>query len=203
MEDYKDNRFLELFNTQKTNQFKIGSTTYKERVKKLNALKIALETTYKEAIRKAMYDDFKKPKLEVDLTEIYPVLSEIKFIKKHLKSWMKLQKVDTPLALLGASSYIKYEPKGICLIISPWNFPINLTFSPLVSAIAAGNTVIIKPSEQTLNISKVMAMIIKDLFREDEIALVEGDVEVSQELLKLPFNHIFFTGSPNVGKIVM
>ncbi len=203
MEDYKDNRFLELFNTQKTNQFKIGSTTYKERVKKLNALKIALETTYKEAIRKAMYDDFKKPKLEVDLTEIYPVLSEIKFIKKHLKSWMKLQKVDTPLALLGASSYIKYEPKGICLIISPWNFPINLTFSPLVSAIAAGNTVIIKPSEQTLNISKVMAMIIKDLFREDEIALVEGDVEVSQELLKLPFNHIFFTGSPQVGKIVM
>lgn len=203
MNNYKDNRFFGVFNAQKTNQYKVGNTTYKERIKKLNALKIALESTYKEAIRKAMYDDFKKPKLEVDLTEIYPVLSEIKFVKQHLKSWMKLQKVETPLALLGASSYIKYEPKGVCLIISPWNFPINLTFIPLVSAIAAGNTVILKPSELTPNASKVMAMILKDLFKEDEIALVEGEVEVSQELLKLPFNHIFFTGSPQVGKIVM
>ncbi|MEZ4855517.1 MAG: aldehyde dehydrogenase family protein [Gelidibacter sp.] len=203
MNNYKDNRFFEVFNAQKTNQYKVGHTTYKERIKKLNALKTALESTYKEAIRKALYDDFKKPKLEVDLTEIYPVLSEIKFVKQHLKSWIKLQKVETPLALLGASSYIKYEPKGVCLIISPWNFPINLTFIPLVSAIAAGNTVILKPSELTPNASKVMAKILKDLFKEDEIALIEGEVEVAQELLKLPFNHIFFTGSPQVGKIVM
>jgi aldehyde dehydrogenase (NAD+) len=203
MTEYKDNKFNNLFNRQSANQYKIGNTTYKERIKKLDALKKALEITYKEDIRKAMYDDFKKPYLETDLTEIYPVISEIKFTTSKLKSWMKLQKVDTPLALLGASSYIKYEPKGVCLIISPWNFPFNLTFVPLVSAIAAGNTVIIKPSEMTPNASNLMSKIVKDLFSEDEIALVEGEVEVSQELLKLPFNHIFFTGSPTVGKIVM
>ena len=88
-------------------------------------------------------------------------------------------------------------------MISPWNFPLNLTFGPLVSAIAAGNTVILKPSEMTPHISKVMAEIVKDIFEDNEVTLLEGEVEVSQELLKLPFNHIFFTGSPNVGKIVM
>ncbi|MEZ4803359.1 MAG: aldehyde dehydrogenase family protein [Gelidibacter sp.] len=203
MTNYKDNRFYDLFNRQSANQYKIGNTTYKERIKKLKALKQALEVTFKDDIRKAMYADFKKPVLETDLTEIYPVLSEIKFAKRNLKAWMKLQRVDTPLALLGASSYIKYEPKGVCLLISPWNFPINLTFGPLVSAIAAGNTVIIKPSEMTPNASKVMSKMVKNLFEENEIALLEGDVEVSKELLKLPFNHIFFTGSPQVGKMVM
>ncbi|WP_299397705.1 aldehyde dehydrogenase family protein [uncultured Gelidibacter sp.] len=203
MEELHSNPFYGVFNRQKANQFKIGNTTYKERLKKLDALKTALEVDYKQKIREAMYADFKKPFLETDLTEIYPVLTEIKFAKSNLKSWLKDQKVDTPLALLGASSYIKYEPKGVCLIISPWNFPINLTFGPLVSAIAAGNTVIIKPSEMTPNASRVMAEIISDLFSEDEIALFEGEVEVSENLLKLPFNHIFFTGSPQVGKIVM
>ena len=203
MTEYMDNKFNDLFIRQNANQYKIGNTTYKDRIKKLNALQTALEKTYKEDIRKAMFEDFIKPFLETDLTEIYPVISEIKFTKSNLKSWMKLQKVDTPLALLGATSYIKYEPKGVCLIISPWNFPINLTFVPLVSAIAAGNTVIIKPSEMTPNASKLMSKIVKDLFSEDEVALIEGEVEVAEELLKLPFNHIFFTGSPKVGKIVM
>lgn len=203
MTENRDNKFNDLFNRQKANQFNVGNTNYKERIKKLDALKHAIEDTYKEDIRKALYADFKKPNLETDLTEIYPVLSEIKFAKRNLKSWMKLQSVETPLALLGASSYIKYEPKGVCLIISPWNFPINLTFGPLVSAIAAGNTVILKPSEITPNASRVMAKIVKELFDENEVALLEGDVAVSEALLKLPFNHIFFTGSPQVGKIVM
>ncbi|OBX25108.1 aldehyde dehydrogenase family protein [Gelidibacter algens] len=203
MEELEDNPFYGIFNRQKANQLNIGNTTYKERLKKLEALKNALEVDYKQKLREALYADFKKPFLETDLTEIYPVLTEIKFAKSNLKSWMKDQKVDTPLALLGASSYIKHEPKGVCLIISPWNFPINLTFGPLVSAIAAGNTVILKPSEMTPNASKVMSEIITALFNEDEVALVEGQVEVAENLLKLPFNHIFFTGSPQVGKIVM
>ncbi len=203
MTKYKDNKFNDLFSRQNAHQWIIGNTDYKKRIKKLDALKLAIEITYKEDIRKAMFADFKKPYLETDLTEIYPVLSEIKFVKKNLKSWLKLQPVETPLALLGATSYIKYEPKGVCLIISPWNFPINLTFGPLVSAIAAGNTVIIKPSEMTPNASKIMAVIVKELFEEREVALIEGNVEVSEELLKLPFNHIFFTGSPQVGKLVM
>lgn len=203
MTDYTTNTYYNLFIRQKDSQYKIGNTTYKERVKKLNALKKAVEIAYKEKIRQALYDDFKKPFTETDLTEIYPVVSEIKFVKSNLKDWMSRQKVETPMALLGSSSWYNFEPKGVCLVISPWNFPLNLTFGPLVSAIAAGNTVILKPSEMTPHISKVMAEIVKDIFEDNEVALLEGEVEVSQELLKLPFNHIFFTGSPNVGKIVM
>lgn len=203
MTDYKDNRYAKLFQVQSANQFAVGNTTYKERIKKLKALRIALEVDYKQEIRDAIYKDFKKPQLETDLTEIYPVIDEIKFTSANLKSWMKDQKVDTPISLLGSSSWIKPEPKGVCLIISPWNFPVNLTLIPLVSAIAAGNTVILKPSEMTPNTSAVLAKIIESLFHEDEVALVQGEVETSTELLKLPFNHIFFTGSPQVGKIVM
>jgi aldehyde dehydrogenase (NAD+) len=203
MKEYKDNPYYNVYHKQKSNQFHVGTTSYKERIKKLKALKYALEKTYKQEIRDALYVDFKKPQLETDLTEIYPVVDEINFVKKHLKSWLKNQKVDTPIALLGSSSYIKNEAKGVCLIISPWNYPVNLTFGPLVSAIAAGNTIVLKPSEMTPHTSAVMAKIVKALFNEDEVALVEGEVNVAQELLKLPFNHIFFTGSPQVGKIVM
>ncbi|MFC4722540.1 aldehyde dehydrogenase family protein [Geojedonia litorea] len=203
MTDFMDNRYFELFNAQKKHQYNVGNTSYNQRIKKLNALHRAIQYTYKQAIREALFADFKKPPIETNLTEIYLVVREIKHAKANLRHWMKRQKVPTPLALLGTSSYYKYEPKGVCLIMSPWNYPLNLTFSPLVSAIAAGNTIIIKPSELTPNISKVMATIVKDLFEEHEVALIEGGVEVSQELLKLPFNHIFFTGSPAVGKIVM
>ncbi|TXD82413.1 aldehyde dehydrogenase family protein [Subsaximicrobium wynnwilliamsii] len=203
MTDFSDNPFIELFKSQEQHQFLIGNATYKQRITKLKALRKAVEHTYKQEIRDALYKDFKKPSLEVDLTEIYPIVDEIKFVSKHLKSWLKKQKVETPMALLGSSSWIKNEPKGVCLIISPWNFPINLTFGPLVSAIAAGNTVIIKPSEMTPNASAIMAKIVNRVFDEHEVALVEGEVEVSTQLLKLPFNHIFFTGSPQVGKIVM
>lgn len=200
---YSENKFAELFNKQNSNQYNIGKTTYKERIKKLKMLKTAIEKTYKQDIRDALYKDFKKPQLEVDLTEIYPVVDEIKFVCSQLKSWVKKQEVGTPLAMLGSRSYIIKEPKGVCLIISPWNYPINLTFGPLISAIAAGNTVILKPSEMTPNTSKLMANIVTDLFDESEIALVEGQVETAKSLLELPFNHIFFTGSPSVGKIVM
>lgn len=198
-----NNDYLKVFNTLKANQFHIGDAGYKERIKKLNNLKKALEFSYKSRIREALYTDFKKPYLETDLTEIYPIIDEINFAKRNLKSWLKIQRVETPLTLLGSSSWIKYEPKGVCLILSPWNFPVNLTFGPLVSAIAAGNTVILKPSEMTPNASKVMAELIKEVFSEDEVVLIEGDAETAQNLLKLPFNHIFFTGSPAIGKLVM
>lgn len=201
--DPKDNKFLKLFNKQKKHQYYVGNTSCKERLKKLNALQKAVETTYRQQIREALYSDFNKPHLETDVTEIYQVVSELKFAKRHLRSWMQKQKVTTPLALSGTSSWFSYEPKGVCLIISPWNFPLNLTFGPLVSAIAAGNTVILKPSEMTPHIAAVMSEMVKELFPEEEVSLVEGGVEVAQALLKLPFNHIFFTGSPAVGKLVM
>ena len=201
--DITQNKYYPLFEAQQKNQFAVGNTSYKTRIKKLNKLKKAVEETYREQIQQAIYDDFKKPATETDLTEVYQIVGEIKFVKSRLRSWMRKQRVETPFTLTGSSSWVRHEPKGVCLIISPWNFPFNLTLGPLISAVAAGNTVMIKPSEMTPNSSAVMKRIVEDVFPENEVVLLEGEVEVAQELLKLPFNHIFFTGSPKVGKLVM
>ncbi|MBT8320501.1 MAG: aldehyde dehydrogenase family protein [Eudoraea sp.] len=201
--DITQNKFYSLFEAQQKNLLAVGNTSYKTRIKKLNALKKAVEETFREQIKQALYDDFKKPHTETDLTEVYQIIGEIKFVRSRLRSWMRKQRMETPLALTGSSSWVRYEPKGVCLIISPWNFPFNLTLGPLVSAIAAGNTVIIKPSEMTPNSSAVMKQIVAAVFPENEVVLIEGESEVAQELLQLPFNHIFFTGSPRIGKLVM
>ena len=116
---------------------------------------------------------------------------------------MKVEHVPSPITMVGMSSYIKYESKGTVLLISPWNYPIFLTIYPLIYALAAGNAVILKPSEISSNTSKVIANMIQTIYEEHEVAVIEGAVEESTELLKLPFNHIHFTGSPKVGKIVM
>lgn len=192
-----------LFELQKINQYEVANAPLKVRKAKLKALLKALTVTFRQALRDAMYADFKKPAADVDLSEIFPVTSEIKHTLSHINHWAARQPVNTPLAFLGSTSYIQYEPKGVCLIIAPWNFPVNLLLSPLVSAIAAGNTAILKPSEFTPHTSLVIEKIIKSIFEEKEVAVVQGAVETSQMLLQLPFNHIFFTGSPAVGKIVM
>ena len=116
---------------------------------------------------------------------------------------MKPVRVMPTKATFGTRSYIKYEPMGVNLIIAPWNYPINLTICPLISAIAAGNTAILKPSEMTPNTTAFLRKLVADLYDEQEVALFEGDAAVSQALLEMPFDHIFFTGSPAVGKIVM
>jgi aldehyde dehydrogenase (NAD+) len=203
MKTHRDNPFFDLFSKQKSNQYKVGKTTYKERIKKLSLLQTAIEKTYRKAIQEALFEDLGKPQVESEMTEIYQIISDIKFVKKHLRQWMQKQRVSTPMSMLGSSSYYVYESKGVSLIISPWNFPFNLTFGPLISAIAAGNTAIIKPSEMTPRSSSLMKTIVESVFNEDEVALIEGEVEVATALLALPFNHIFFTGSPQVGKIVM
>lgn len=194
---------IKIFEAQRAHQFAIGVTTAKERIAKLKRLKTAVEVTYRAEIHEALRKDFGKPAPEVDMTEIYPVVSEIKHAISHLDSWMENKYVKTPLSLLGASSYIKYEPKGVCLILAPWNFPLNLMFGPLASAMAAGNTAVLKPSEFTPHISGLMKKIVQALFVENEVCLVEGGPETSKALLALPFNHIFFTGSTAVGKMVM
>ncbi len=195
--------YQRIFHLQSENQYDIGNTTAGERKAKIKALKYAVEIEYRGRIREACFKDLGKAAAETDLTEIFPIVSEAKHAMRNLKKWIKPRKVATPLSLLGSSSWIKYEPKGVCLIVSPWNFPFNLTFGPLISAIAAGNCVIIKPSEMTPHSSVLMREIIGKLFDETEVALVEGGVETSTALLELPFNHIFFTGAPSVGKIVM
>ena len=193
----------EIFKAQSQHQYTLGNSSASQRISRLNALQKAVGKNYRKDLQEALYKDFKKPAIETDLTEIHPVISEIKLVKKQLKSWMQPQRVKSPLVFIGSSAYVHHEPKGVCLIISPWNFPVNLTFGPLVSAIAAGNTVMIKPSEMTPNTAAVLADIVASIFKPEEVALFQGDVAVAQSLLSLPFNHIFFTGSPAVGKIVM
>jgi len=191
-----------VFALQQANRLAIADTGAKERIAKLKAL-LHLIYQRKQDIRDAHYADFKKPKAEVDLSETFVVASEIKYAIRHLRKWMKPVKVRPTLVTFTTSSHIRHEPKGVVLIISPWNFPFNLTFAPMASAIAAGNCIIVKPSEFSPNVSHLMKEMTARLFPENEIAFFEGDKDVSTALLKKPFNHIFFTGSPPVGKIVM
>ncbi|MEL0028406.1 MAG: aldehyde dehydrogenase family protein, partial [Perlucidibaca sp.] len=145
----------------------------------------------------------RKPPAEVELTEILPVVAEANDALRNLRGWMRPAGVWPSRMMIGTKGYMQYEPKGRCLIISPWNYPVNLSLGPLVSAIAAGNTVIIKPSEMTPAASRVIATIVAEVFTADEVTVIEGDAPVSQALLELPFDHIFFTGSPAIGKVVM
>ncbi len=192
----------DIYAGQKTHYRDVGKTKASERIRKLKKFqKVILQ--FRKELREAMWKDYHKPAAEVDLTEIYPVLSEIRFAIKHLKTWMKPEQVGNPVTMIGSSSWIHYEPKGMCLIIAPWNYPMQLLFAPLVSAIAAGNTVILKPSEFNSHTVEVMKRIITETFDEKEIAMVEGGVEVATALLDMKFSHIFFTGAPGIGKIVM
>jgi aldehyde dehydrogenase (NAD+) len=150
-----------------------------------------------------LYADFKKPASEVVIAEMLGVKREINHTIKHLKSWMKPQSVSTPLMLLGTKGLVQYEAKGLCLIISPWNYPFNLSICPLVHAIAAGNAVILKPSELSPATAAFIQKMISSLFDKSEVAVFEGDATVSTFLLEQKFDHIFFTGSPAIGKVVM
>jgi aldehyde dehydrogenase (NAD+) len=191
-----------IHDAQLRNRARIRATTAPQRVAKIRRLRDALLDRRGE-IRAALWNDYRKPAAEVDLSEIYPAVGEAKHAIRHLRSWMKPQRVATPLALFGSRSRIVAEPKGVALIVSPWNFPINLTIGPLVSAIAAGNCAMIKPSELTPHASAWMKAMLADLFDEDEVAVIEGDARVAEALLAKRFDHIFFTGSPAVGRIVM
>ena len=191
-----------IFAAQQARRAEIGATNAQQRIAKIRRLHDRL-LARKAEIRKALFDDFHKPAAEVDLSEILAVVGEARHAMRHLESWMRPKRVSAPLTLLGSRSRITWEPKGVVLIISPWNFPINLTFGPLVSAIAAGNCAIIKPSEMTPHASACMKRIVADLFDESEVAVIEGDAKVAEALLKKKFDHIFFTGSPAVGRIVM
>lgn len=171
----------------------------KDRLKKIHHWILQNQSKICEAV----HADFKKPHEEVLANDIFPVTSEINHILTHLDEWVKPKKVDAPLTLLGTFSEVRYEPRGVCLIISPWNFPFNLAIGPLAGALAAGNTAILKPSETTPSTSALIKAMIEELFRPEEVAVFEGGPDVSTELLSFPFHHIFFTGSPAIGKIVM
>ncbi|MGJ8623309.1 MAG: aldehyde dehydrogenase family protein [Yoonia sp.] len=156
-----------------------------------------------DAICAALMADFGKHRDEVMLTEIMPVLLELTHTRKHLRRWMRPKRAPSGLVLLGTSAKVRPTPKGVALIIAPWNFPFNLAVGPLVSALAAGCSVVLKPSEHTPATSRLIQRMMADIFPPDLVTVVTGGVETATELLEQPFDHIFFTGSPEVGQIVM
>ncbi len=191
-----------VFALQQKSQWKVARSNSAQRCAKLQLLHDTM-LKYRKEVETAVWHDLRKSPTETSISEMGVVCGEIRHTIKHLRSWMTERSVGTPITIFGSSAAVHFEPKGVCLILSPWNFPFNLTFSPLISAIAAGNTVILKPSEWTPHCSALMKTIVTECFQEDEIALFEGDGSIAQALTNLPFNHIFFTGSPEIGKVVM
>ncbi len=191
-----------LFESHALTALKLRQSTAGERRRKLEQLlEVVLER--KDAILAAARLDLGKHPTETNLTEMLPLVGELKHAISKLQRWTKPHRISPTMATLGTTSRVIYQPKGRCLIISPWNYPLSLALGPVVSAVAAGNTVILKPSEFTPNTNRVVQDIISAVFWQNEVAVVEGASDTATELLSLPFDHVFFTGSPAVGKKVM
>lgn len=190
------------FHQQKAKAIEWRQSTFMQREDRLIRMRDWINS-HQDEICQAIFEDFRKPKEEVLLTEILVVLQDINHTVSSLKDWMGQHEVKTPVSLLGTRSYIHYEPKGVALIIAPWNYPFNLMMGPLVSALAAGCTAILKPSELTPHTAALISKAINELYTPNEVVVFEGEAEVSQYLLSLPFDHVFFTGSPAIGKHVM
>lgn len=172
------------------------------RLKQLEKLKISIQQ-YENQVLSALYQDLHKSEFEAYAAEIGFTLNSINFIMKYLKQWMKPQKVKTPIHFSPSKSYIIKEPYGTVLIIGPFNYPFQSLIEPLIGAIAAGNCVVLKPSENAPNVSTVINKIISETFDKQYIRVIEGDRETTSLLIHAPFDYIFFTGSVQVGKIVM
>lgn len=191
-----------LFASQGPRALALRRSTRPERHAKLERLLEGLMAR-RAPLMAAFAQDLGKPPVEVELTELLPVVDDIRHAQSHLKRWMRPHRVAPTLTMLGTRARIVYQPRGRCLIIGPWNYPLSTLVGPLVSAVAAGNAVVLKPSEFTPNVNAVIAALVSEVFDTSEVALVEGAVSTSRHLLSLPFDHIFFTGSPTVGQVVM
>jgi len=188
------NQQKKFFNSNSTKQVSL-------RIETLKKLKIVLKENEKE-LYTAIYTDFKKSEFETYLTELSLIYNELNDAIRNLKKWSKQKRVRTNLANFPAKSYIIPEPLGTILVISAWNYPYQIALIPAISAIAAGNTVVIKPSEIPNNTSKILAELINANFDENHLCVIEGGVETTTELLQEKWDKIFFTGSTPVGKIV-
>ena len=195
MSDFLQN----IFDAQGENRWKIAQTSVKERIAKLLKLRKVIEARQQE-FYDAVWADFHKPKTEAWITEVYPALQEIDHTINHLPDWVEDKDGSWSFLFPLNSSVSHFEPKGRVLIMAPWNYPFLLFISPVVAAIAAGNVVIAKPSHKTPHVAEVLESIIKEVFPQNEVAVVQGaGAEIGDKLLALPFDHVFFTGSPNVG----
>ena len=190
-----------VFALQQAHQWDVKATKADERKAKLARLKAAVEV-HADDIIAAVRQDTRKPEGEIRVTEVLNVTGNIQRNIDNLDEWMKPTEI-TPSMNPNDKGMIVYEARGVCLILGPWNFPLGLVFGPLAAAVAAGNCCMVKLTVLCPNTARIAGEIVREVFDENEVALLEGDVSVAEALLELPFNHIFFTGSTRVGKIVM
>ncbi len=192
----------EVFDAQRKNRWHIAQSTAEQRIAKLKLLRAALHARRDEIVA-AMQNDFGKCQAEVAMSEIAPVTDEIAFVIARLKRWMRPKRAGTHLFTLGSRSEVRYEAKGQVLILAPWNYPVHLFLLPLVGAIAAGNVVMMSASERTPHTEAVLTQLINETFSSNEVAAFTGGVPAAEALMDRPFDHVFFTGSPAVGKKIM
>lgn len=191
-----------LFEVQRGHRAALKASTAEQRKERLKRLRIAL-VEHAEEIDEALHADLRKPRMGSQHFELLSVLEEIDLALEELEQWM----ADEPIAVserhAGSQAKLRYEPKGVCLLFGAWNFPFALTLAPLIPIIAAGNTVIVKPNELQPVTSRLIARLLNSVFDEREVVVLEGGVPLAESLLQLPVDHIFFTGSPAVGKRIM
>jgi aldehyde dehydrogenase (NAD+) len=190
-----------IFALQRANQWEIKASSAEQRKAKLQKLKVAVEA-HADDIVAAVKQDTRKPEQEIRITEVMNVTGNIQRNIDNLDDWMEPVNV-VPSMNPDDTASIVFEARGVCLILGPWNFPLGLVLGPLAAAIAAGNCCMVKLTDLCPATASIAATIIKEAFDENEVAVFEGDVDVATTLLELPFNHIFFTGSTRVGKLVM
>lgn len=188
---------------QKQKSFFLSHKTKDISFRKDSLKKLLYEIKKKEKeIINAINSDFRKSEYETVMTETSVIISELNLTLRNIKKWSKPQKTLPSLLNFPSIAKIYKEPYGNTLIISPWNYPFQLAFAPLIGAIAAGNTVLLKPSEHTSNTSNIIRKIIENVFSPEHVSVIEGDASVSGKLLKIRWDYIFFTGSTSIGKIV-
>lgn len=197
-----DDSVASVVSTLKAHAPTVRRTTAAQRSAKLRRLADGL-LARRDTFVEALHADFRKAPVEVDLTELKAVTKEIEHAVAHLEEWMRPDRTASPLLFTGTRSEVHYEPKGVVLIMSPWNYPVNLTLGPLVGAIAAGNCAVLKPSEHAPHTAAALEALIGDLFDDREITVRTGGPDVAEALTTQPFDHIYFTGSPAIGRRVM
>lgn len=171
----------------------------RDRLARLAAVLKERRADLADAVRR----DLGKGRAEAEISEVHPVRQEIQVALRHLARWANPRRVPTPATLFGTSSRVQPQPKGAVLILAPWNYPVNLSMMPLVPALAAGNAVAVKLSEKAPHTAEALRALIEDTFAPHEVAVFAGGPEVAEALLDLPWDHVFFTGSTRVGRLVM
>jgi aldehyde dehydrogenase (NAD+) len=192
-----------VFALQQAYRWEAARSTATERSAKLTRLRDAI-VSHRPAVCDAMWADFHKHAVEVELTELAPTLVDLDHARRNLATWMQPSRVGGHWLLTGTRSEVRFEPRGVVLVMAPWNYPFGLLLTPLIAAIAAGNCATLRPSEKVPRTASVLQRIVRDAFDEREVAcLVEPGIAVAQALLAMPFDHVFFTGSTNMGRRVM